>query len=168
MTSRIRESLIGGSLIRDVTSDSTSSFSFIRTGSYRNPSKLHFYDLGNFRPAEKRNSIMKSTSIRRYFKIRDHLQRMGCLRTRTLSLKERHEALLSQKNQSKVSTFRERHSQALEQFKATMRDQDPLIIEHPAQAAQNLITGAGNPILSNSQSKFILKEMNKCNYRCQK
>merc|ERR1712178_419110 len=129
-------------------------------------SKLHFYGMGIFRPAEKRNSIMKSTSIRRYFKIRDHLQRMGCLRTRTLSLRQ--EALLSQKNQSKVSTFRERHSQALEQFKATMRDQDPLIIEHPAQAAQNLITGAGNPILSNSQSKFILKEMTKCNCRCQK
>ena len=109
---------------------------------------------------------MKSSTIRRYFKIGDHLQQIGCLRTRTCSLKERQEALLSHTNKS--LSFRERHSQALEQFRSTLRDQDPMIIEHPAQAAQNLITGAGKPILSNSQSKLLLIHMNKCNYRCQK
>ena len=109
---------------------------------------------------------MKSSTIRRYFKIGDHLQQIGCLRTRTRSLKERQEALLSHTNKS--LSFHERHSQALEQFRATLRDQDPMIIEHPAQAAQNLITGAGKPILSNSQSKLLLIHMNKCNYRCQK
>ena len=112
---------------------------------------------------------MKSSTIRRYFKMQQHisnLQQIGCLRTRTSSLKERQEALLSHRNQS--ISFRERHSQALEQFRATLRDQDPMIIEHPAQAAQNLITGAGKPILSNSQSKLLLIHMNKCNYRCQK
>ena len=108
---------------------------------------------------------MKSSAISRYLKIRDHLQQIGCLRTRTHSLKERQEGLLGATNQS---SFRERHLKALEQFRATMRDQDPLIIKHPAQAAQNLITGAGQPILSSSQSKLLLIQMNKCNYRRQK
>merc|ERR1711893_276321 len=108
---------------------------------------------------------MKSSTVRKYFKIRDHLQRIGCLRTRTRSLKERQEGLIDAQHQI---SFRDRHLQALENFKASLRDQDPIIIGHPSQAAQNLITGAGNPILSNSQSKLLLIQMNKCNYRCQK
>ena len=108
---------------------------------------------------------MKSSTIRRYFKIRDSLQRIGCLQTRTRSLKERQEGLIDLKTQL---SCRERHLQALDHFKATLRDQDPMIIGHPSQAAQNLITGAGKPILSNSQSKLLLIQMTKCNYRCQK
>jgi hypothetical protein len=66
------------------------------------------------------------------------------------------------------TSIKRRQSQAIDVMTRVLRDQDPEIINHPTLAAQNLMTGAGKPLLSPQQSKKLIKDMDTCNYQCRR